>query len=92
MLKEKDVKHYTEKIETLEKQKKGLKQEVGKTEKEIKEKISTIYALKEQIKYFKEQNLEIEKIKKEMEQLQKNVENYKKYVQIYSISLYLNII
>lgn len=77
MLKEKDIKHYTEKIETLEKQKKGLKQEVGKTEKEIKEKTSTIYALKEQIKYFKEQNLEIEKIKKELEQLQKNVENYK---------------
>ncbi|XP_026298045.1 E3 ubiquitin-protein ligase TRAIP, partial [Apis mellifera] len=77
MLKEKDIKHYMEKIETLEKQKKGLKQEVGKTEKEIKEKTSTIYALKEQIKYFKEQNLEIEKIKKELEQLQKNVENYK---------------
>ncbi|XP_060830610.1 E3 ubiquitin-protein ligase TRAIP-like [Bombus pascuorum] len=77
MLKEKDIKHYTEKTETLEKQNKELKKEVGKVESEISEKCNVIYALKEQIKLFKEQNLEAESRRKEVEQLRKKIEHYK---------------
>ncbi|XP_017753107.1 PREDICTED: E3 ubiquitin-protein ligase TRAIP-like, partial [Eufriesea mexicana] len=79
MMKEKDNKHYTEKINTVEKQNNELKKEVRKVESEISAKNSAIYALKEQIKYFQEQNLEAVGRKKEMcfEQLQKKIENYK---------------
>ncbi|XP_076758110.1 TRAF interacting protein no poles [Xylocopa sonorina] len=77
VLKEKDVKHYAQKVETLETQNKMLKVEVRKVESELNEKQSGIYALKEQINYFREQNLEVENKKKEIEQLRKRLENYK---------------
>ncbi|XP_076243156.1 TRAF interacting protein no poles [Calliopsis andreniformis] len=77
LVKEKDIKHYTQKCETLEKQNGELRKEVYKVESELNKKNSTIYAFKEQIKYFKEQNLEVESIKKEVEQLKKKNENYK---------------
>ena len=77
MLKEKDVKHYIEKNEILEKQNKELKKEVRKAESVVNEKTGAIYALKEQIKFFKEQNLEADSRKKEIEGLHKRIEEYK---------------
>ncbi|XP_043513584.1 E3 ubiquitin-protein ligase TRAIP-like isoform X3 [Frieseomelitta varia] len=77
MLKEKEVKHYIEKNEILEKQNKELNKEVKKAESIVNEKTSAIYALKEQIKFFKEQNLEADSRKKEIERLHKRIEEYK---------------
>lgn len=73
-LKEKDIKHYAEKTETLGNQNKQLKKEVHKVESQLNEKTSTIYALKEQMKYFKQQHAETESKSKEIEQLQKKLE------------------
>ncbi|KOC69146.1 TRAF-interacting protein [Habropoda laboriosa] len=77
LLKEKDVKHYTDKSETLTKQSKELMKEVRKLESELSEKNTAIYALKDQVKYFKEQNLEIQNNGREIEQLKKKLENYR---------------
>ena len=77
LLAEKDVKHYSQKCETLDKQSAELRKEVYKVESELNKKNNIIYAFKEQIKYLKEQNLETETIKQEIEQLRKEIENYK---------------
>lgn len=85
LLAEKDVKHYSQKCETLDKQTAELRKEVYKVESELNKKNNIIYAFKEQIKYLKEQNLEAETMKQEIEQLRKKIENYKKYVRILKI-------
>ena len=77
LLAKKDVKHYSQKCETLEKQTAELRKEVYKVESELNKKNNIIYAFKEQIKYLKEQNLETEIIKQEIEQLRKKIDNYK---------------
>ena len=77
LLAEKDVKHYSQKCETLDKQTAELRKEVYKVESELNKKNNIIYAFKEQIKYLKEQNLETETMKQEIEQLRKKIENYK---------------
>ncbi|CAK9828097.1 E3 ubiquitin-protein ligase TRAIP [Anthophora retusa] len=77
LLKEKDVKHYIDKSEILTMQVNELKKEVRKVENGLNQKNTAIYALKEQVKYFKEQNLEIQNSNREIEQLKKKLENYK---------------
>lgn len=73
-LKEKDIRHFMSKCATLEKQNMGLRKEVRKLESEICEKNSVIHALKEQIKYFKDQLSQCENAKKEVTQLKKKLE------------------
>lgn len=80
LLKDKDIKHYTEKNENLEKQNSGLRSEVKKVESEVREKETAIYALKEQIKFFRQQCSEVDIINKEVIRLRKRVEELKKYV------------
>lgn len=80
LLRDKNSKSYFEKSETLQIQNTGLKHEVRKVEKELNEKNSTIYALKEQVKYHKQQNAETESLKQEIERLQNKIKIYKKYV------------
>ncbi|CAK9796477.1 E3 ubiquitin-protein ligase TRAIP [Anthophora plagiata] len=77
LLKEKDVKHYIDKSETLSVQVNELKKEVRKVESELNQRNTAIYALKDQVKYFKEQNLEIQNSNREIEQLKRKLENYK---------------
>lgn len=80
LLNEKNIKYYTSKNATLEKQNAGLRQEVRKVESEITQKNSAIYALKEQIKYFKEKYLEYEDMKKKLSRKEKEVEYFREYV------------
>ncbi|XP_043671899.1 E3 ubiquitin-protein ligase TRAIP-like [Vespula pensylvanica] len=77
LLKDKDIKHYTEKNENLEKQNSGLRSEVKKVESEVREKETAIYALKEQIKFFRQQCSEVDIINKEVIRLRKRVEELK---------------
>ncbi|XP_076666532.1 TRAF interacting protein no poles isoform X1 [Andrena cerasifolii] len=77
LLASKDVKQYSQKCETLDKQTAELRKEVFKVESELNKKNNIIYAFKEQIKYLKEQNLETETMKQEIEQLRKKIDNYK---------------
>ncbi|XP_076183269.1 TRAF interacting protein no poles [Ptiloglossa arizonensis] len=77
LLRDKNSKSYFEKSETLQIQNTGLKHEVRKVEKELNEKNSTIYALKEQVKYHKQQNAETESLKQEIERLQNKIKIYK---------------
>ncbi|XP_047356300.1 E3 ubiquitin-protein ligase TRAIP-like isoform X1 [Vespa velutina] len=77
LLKDKDIKHYTEKNENLEKQNTGLRSEVKKAESEVREKETAIHALKEQIKYFRQQCTEVDIINQEVIRLRKRVEDLK---------------
>lgn len=83
LLNEKNIKHYTSKNAILGKQNAGLRQEVRKVESEINQKNSAIYALKEQIKYFKEKYLEYEILKKRLSQSEREVEQLREYVFIH---------
>lgn len=87
LLKDKDIKYYSEKNENLEKQNSGLRSEVRKTESEVREKETAIYALKEQIKYFRQQCSEVDVINQEVIRLRKKVENFKKYVSFFLYTL-----
>ncbi|KAK2576472.1 hypothetical protein KPH14_005803 [Odynerus spinipes] len=77
LLKDKDIKHYMEKSETMEKQNVGLRSELKKAESKIREKETAIYALKEQIKFFREQCSEVDATKQEIAKLRQKVENLK---------------
>ncbi|XP_070161352.1 E3 ubiquitin-protein ligase trul-1-like isoform X2 [Polyergus mexicanus] len=77
LMRDKNIKYHISKNATLEKQNAGLRQEVRKVESEINQKNSAIYALKEQITYFKEKYgkykvlvQKLSKKEKEMEQFQ----------------------
>ncbi|KYQ48438.1 TRAF-interacting protein [Trachymyrmex zeteki] len=76
LLSEKNIKHYTSKNTVLEKQNAGLRQEVRKVESEMRQKNSTIYALKEQINYFKEKYQECDVLKKQLSQKEREVEQF----------------
>ncbi|EFN90054.1 TRAF-interacting protein [Harpegnathos saltator] len=80
LLNEKNIKYYTSKNETLEKQNAGLRQEVRKVESEISKKNSTIYLLKEQMKDLKEKYTEYETLKHKLSQKEKEIENLQQYV------------
>ncbi|XP_011166701.1 E3 ubiquitin-protein ligase TRAIP isoform X2 [Solenopsis invicta] len=74
LLNEKNIKHYTSKNAILEKQNAGLRQEVRKVESEINQKNSAIYALKEQIKYFKSKShLAYDDLKKKLSQKEREM-------------------
>lgn len=77
LLRDKDIKHYTEKNETLETQNAGLRKEVRKVESELSERNSAIHALKDQMKYFKQQCLEVDGLRQEIDRLKKKVEEYR---------------
>ncbi|XP_018399591.1 PREDICTED: E3 ubiquitin-protein ligase TRAIP-like [Cyphomyrmex costatus] len=77
LLNEKNIKHYTSKNIILEKQNSGLRQEVRKVESEIKQKNSIIYALKEQINFFKENYQECDVLKQKLSQKEKEVEQFR---------------
>lgn len=77
LLKEKDIKHYKEKSETMEKQNVGLRNELKKVESQLREKETAIHALKDQTRYFKQQCLEVDATKKEVVKLKKKVEDLK---------------
>jgi len=80
LLNERNIKHYTSKNAILEKQNAGLRQEVRKVESEISQKNSAIYALKEQINYFKEKYREYDILKEKLSQKEKEVEQFQKYI------------
>lgn len=80
LLNEKNIKYYTSKNETLEKQNAGLRQEVRKVESEINKKNSKIYLLKEQIKDLKEKFMEHEILKHKLSQKEEEMENLQQYV------------
>lgn len=82
LLNEKNVKYYKSKNATLEKQNAGLRQEVRKVESEISKKNSTIYALKEQIRYFEKKCLGYEAMKKKLSQKEREVEHFREYVYV----------
>lgn len=75
LLRDKDIKHYTEKNETLETQNAGLRKEVRKVESELNEKNSAIHALKDQMKYLKNECSEINSLKQEIERLKRRLED-----------------
>ncbi|XP_032685405.1 E3 ubiquitin-protein ligase TRAIP-like isoform X2 [Odontomachus brunneus] len=75
LLNEKNIKYYTSKNETLEKQNAGLRQEVRKVESEMNKKNSKIYLLKEQIRDLKEKYTERESLKHKLSQKEKELEN-----------------
>ncbi|XP_053999942.1 E3 ubiquitin-protein ligase TRAIP-like isoform X2 [Hylaeus anthracinus] len=87
LLQDKDIKSYSEKTAKLEKQNAGLVKEVRTVETELNAKNSTIYALKEQIKHYKQQSLETDKLRQEVEQLQKKIETYKNVQTILEASM-----
>lgn len=87
LLKDKDIKYYTEKNENLEKVNSKLRIEVRKAESEVREKETAIYALKDQIKYFRQQCSEADVINQEVIRLRKKVENLKKYVSFFLYTL-----
>lgn len=77
ILKQNELKQFMEKSETFEKQNAELKKEVYKLESDLRARKCAIDALKDQIKYFKQQNLEVEGKRQEIEQLRKEIETYK---------------
>lgn len=80
LLKEKNIKYYTSKNVTLEKQNAGLRQEVRKVESEINQKNSAIHVLKEQITYFKEKYGKYKFLTQKLYQKEKELEQLQKYV------------
>lgn len=64
----------------LKKETLGLRQEVRKVESNIKSKDSAIFALKEQLKYFREANQEMNNCKSEIKLLKEELGLLKKYV------------
>ncbi|KYM98814.1 TRAF-interacting protein [Cyphomyrmex costatus] len=83
LLNEKNIKHYTSKNIILEKQNSGLRQEVRKVESEIKQKNSIIYALKEQINFFKENYQECDVLKQKLSQKEKEVEQFRENMEMH---------
>lgn len=79
-LRDKNLSNLTEANKKLENQTAGLRHEVQKVESEINGKNSAIHALKEQIKFYKQQCSDTDTCRKENEQLKKNLEDLKKYV------------
>lgn len=80
LMKESNIKRYTSKNVTLEKQNAGLRQEVRKVESEINQKNATIHILKEQITYFKEKYGKYKVLTQKLSQKEKELEQFQKYV------------
>ncbi|KAL0106728.1 hypothetical protein PUN28_015341 [Cardiocondyla obscurior] len=76
LLNEKNIKYYTSKNATLEKQNSGLRHEVRKVEREISQKNSTIHALRTQLRHLKEKNLEYKILQLKFSQKQKEIKHY----------------
>lgn len=76
-LKDQNINNLTEIKEKLEKQTAGLRQEVKHVESEINGKNSAIHALKQQIKFYKQQCQDVDIYKNEIKQLKKNIESLK---------------
>ncbi|KAG5330493.1 TRAIP ligase, partial [Acromyrmex heyeri] len=77
LLNEKNIKYYTSKNTVLEKQNAGLRQEVRKVESEMRQKNSTIYALKEKINSFQENYQECDVLKRKLSQKEREVEQFR---------------
>ncbi|KMQ97198.1 traf-interacting protein [Lasius niger] len=75
-MKESNIKRYTSKNVTLEKQNAGLRQEVRKVESEINQKNATIHILKEQITYFKEKYGKYKVLTQKLSQKEKELEQF----------------
>ncbi|KAI4487289.1 hypothetical protein M0804_005438 [Polistes exclamans] len=73
VLKDKDLKHYKEQSETWKQHNSELRNEVRRAESEVREKETAIYALKEQIKYFRQQCSEADAFKQEATRLKKKI-------------------
>ncbi|XP_066585764.1 E3 ubiquitin-protein ligase TRAIP-like isoform X2 [Prorops nasuta] len=73
LLKDKEISSYTTKISDLEKQTSGLRQKVHTLESDIQQKNSSIFALKEQTKLFKEQVVVVDILREENKTLKKEV-------------------
>ncbi|KYM86433.1 hypothetical protein ALC53_04133 [Atta colombica] len=78
LLNEKNIKYYTSKNIVLEKQNAGLRQEVRKVESEMRQKNSTIYALKEKINSFQQNYQECDILKRKLSQKEREVEQFQK--------------
>ncbi|XP_011266232.1 E3 ubiquitin-protein ligase TRAIP [Camponotus floridanus] len=76
-LKDQNINNLTEIKEKLEKQTAGLRQEVRHVESEINGKNSAIHALKQQIKFYKQQCQDVDIYKNEIKQLKKDIESLK---------------
>ncbi|XP_018342206.1 PREDICTED: E3 ubiquitin-protein ligase TRAIP-like [Trachymyrmex septentrionalis] len=77
LLNEKNIKYYTSKNTVLEKQNAGLRQEVRKVESEMRQKNSTIYALKEKINSFQKNYQECDVLKRKLSQKEREVEQFR---------------
>ncbi|XP_043503286.1 E3 ubiquitin-protein ligase TRAIP-like isoform X2 [Polistes fuscatus] len=73
VLKDKDLKHYKEQSETWKQHNSELRNEVRRAESEVREKENAIHALKEQIKYFRQQCSEVDVLKQEATRLKKKI-------------------
>ncbi|KAL6267590.1 hypothetical protein P5V15_000664 [Pogonomyrmex californicus] len=76
-VRDENLKKLTKANEKLEKQTTGLRHEVRKVESEMSSKNNAIHALKEQIKFCKQQCSDIDNYKKENAHLKKNLEHLK---------------
>ncbi|XP_012062272.1 PREDICTED: E3 ubiquitin-protein ligase TRAIP-like [Atta cephalotes] len=86
LLNEKNIKYYTSKNIVLEKQNAGLRQEVRKVESEMRQKNSTIYALKEKINSFQQNYQECDILKRKLSQKEREVEQFQNMYKTLSTS------
>lgn len=77
-VKETNINNLTKANEKLEKQTTGLRREVRNVENEIIGKNSAIHALKEQIKFCKQQCSDADNFRRENDYLKKNLDHLKK--------------
>ena len=80
LIKEREVKQSQTKIETLKKETAGLRVEVRHLESQLAQKETAFYAVKEQVKYFKELSSESENAKKEVLRLKKKLDELRRFV------------
>ncbi|KYN39322.1 TRAF-interacting protein [Trachymyrmex septentrionalis] len=85
LLNEKNIKYYTSKNTVLEKQNAGLRQEVRKVESEMRQKNSTIYALKEKINSFQKNYQECDVLKRKLSQKEREVEQFREDLRFFAL-------
>lgn len=81
-LKEKDVKHYSEKSERLERQTAQLKEEVTKVEHALKTKETAIHAYREQLNFLHLQITQVEEKEKQLASVKNELQTYKNVQQL----------
>lgn len=85
LLKQKDIRSFISKNNTLDKQNAGLRREIRKMESDINQQKSLVYSLKKEIAHLKQTwnstSKEHEVLKRKYSATEKKLQEYKKYVQ-----------